>query len=224
MSTKNEIVKVTLTLQQNRDWRVDVLKNFAPEHGGGSETFSESGGPTIHRALDLAREMVTVSPGTRTNIQSHADLQYETMVKVTAILAKGGLIGIPANIEHPGYISVGNISFGTANPKWGWSDEDGNGGDFEIDSHSQDAQAIADAILETMRERLEIASNDCACGGTGAVPATNPDSEDGYDPCPECTLRFPHKIGENDTCIFCGLILPNGPCPELKHPNRKVAA
>lgn len=220
MKNENEIVKVTLTLQENRDWRVDVLKNFAPEHGGGSQTFSESGGPQIHRALDVARGMVTMHPGQRTDL---VEVQFATMVKVTEILAKGGLIGMPANVEHPGYISVGKISFGTANPKWGWSDEDGNSGEFEIDSHSQDAQVIADAILETMRERLEIDANNCACGGTGAVPA-HPTSSEEYDACPDCAIRFPHSVEhgvDGDSCLYCGQLYPDGPCPASNHPNRK---
>ena len=49
-------------------WEVAVTKAFAEEHGGGQQTFRENGGSHLHRALDVAREMVTVSPGKRTDL------------------------------------------------------------------------------------------------------------------------------------------------------------
>jgi len=63
----NRIVEVKLTLDDVFDWLVEVKKEFAPEHGGGSQVFSEFAGPDVHRALDVARAMVTLSPGQRTN-------------------------------------------------------------------------------------------------------------------------------------------------------------
>ena len=58
----NRIVKITVSLHE-AGWLVEVTKEFAPENGGGSHVFQEWGGHQIHRALDVAREMVTVSPG-----------------------------------------------------------------------------------------------------------------------------------------------------------------
>lgn len=62
----NRIVGVSITLD-DRDgyWNIAVTKEFAPEHGGGTQEF-RSRAPQIHRALDLAREMVTVHPTRRT--------------------------------------------------------------------------------------------------------------------------------------------------------------
>ena len=60
----NRIVEVRLRLA-GEQWIVDVVKEFAPENGGGHQIFSESGGGSVHRALDVAREMVTVSPARR---------------------------------------------------------------------------------------------------------------------------------------------------------------
>lgn len=71
--SKNRIVQVTLTLQADDAWSVEVLKEFAPEHGGGTQVFREPGSASIHRALDVAREMVTVSPGQRTDTAQLAD-------------------------------------------------------------------------------------------------------------------------------------------------------
>ena len=63
----NRILRVTVILLEDNTWRVDVLKEFAPEHGGGQAIFSESA-PSIHVAMDVARGMVTMSPGTRTGV------------------------------------------------------------------------------------------------------------------------------------------------------------
>lgn len=65
----NRIIKVCLILQHSGpmegQWIVDVTKEFAPEHGGGTQIFQENGGANVHRALDVARGMVTVHPGQR---------------------------------------------------------------------------------------------------------------------------------------------------------------
>ena len=71
---KNRIVQVTLTLGADEAWSVEVLKEFAPEHGGGTQVFREPGSASIHRALDVAREMVTVSPGQRSPRDIAADM------------------------------------------------------------------------------------------------------------------------------------------------------
>src|SRR5262245_48892696 len=62
----NRIIKVELTLTGN-EWTVAVTKEFAPEYGGGTQEFTESGGQSMHRALDVAREMVTFSPARRSD-------------------------------------------------------------------------------------------------------------------------------------------------------------
>ena len=72
-TTYNRIVKVELTLVHAIDgpandhdrWRIDVTKEFAPQYGGGEQVFTEYVNQ-IHRALDKAREMVTVHPAYRT--------------------------------------------------------------------------------------------------------------------------------------------------------------
>ena len=73
VTTYNRIVKVELTLVEavpgptnnNDRWRIDVTKEFAPQYGGGEQVFTEHA-IQIHRALDKAREMVTVHPAYRT--------------------------------------------------------------------------------------------------------------------------------------------------------------
>ena len=63
----NRIVEVKLTLSGECSWIVEVKKEFAPEHGGGSQVFTEYGGADIHNALRKAASMVTLTPGTRTD-------------------------------------------------------------------------------------------------------------------------------------------------------------
>jgi hypothetical protein len=68
--TQNRIVEVKLTLRTDLpypEWVVEVTKEFAPEHGGGTQVFVEPGGALVHFALDVARGMVTLSPGQRTD-------------------------------------------------------------------------------------------------------------------------------------------------------------
>lgn len=67
--SENRIVEVKLTLDPTTgDWTVAVTKEFAPEYGGGFQVFTESGGGHVHRALDVARGTVTLSPGQRTDL------------------------------------------------------------------------------------------------------------------------------------------------------------
>jgi hypothetical protein len=69
MANENRIVEVRLFLGDGDTWTVAVTKEFAEEYGGGSQVFREFGGTHIHRAMDVAREMVTVSPGRRTDLE-----------------------------------------------------------------------------------------------------------------------------------------------------------
>lgn len=62
----NRIIEVKLSLTAEGGWLVAVTKEFAPENGGGQQVFTEAAG-TMHRALDVARGMVTWSPGQRTD-------------------------------------------------------------------------------------------------------------------------------------------------------------
>ncbi len=57
--------RIEIELMENGSYQVRVTKAFAPEHGGGEETFTELGGKSPHRALDVARGMVTCSPSLR---------------------------------------------------------------------------------------------------------------------------------------------------------------
>ena len=68
MTTKNRIVKIECTLNSDNHWRIDVTKEFEPKYGGGTQTFTEAA-PSMHRALDVARKMVTMSPGQRTDAE-----------------------------------------------------------------------------------------------------------------------------------------------------------
>jgi hypothetical protein len=58
-------IRIEIELLADSYYAVHVTKSFDVEHGGGTQTFSESGGISIHRALDVARSMVTVSPAFR---------------------------------------------------------------------------------------------------------------------------------------------------------------
>lgn len=58
----------------------------------------------------------------------------------------------------------------------------------------------------------------CACGGSLAVP--DPHVEGGLGPCPDCVQVYPHKV-EAESCVYCGMFAPDGPCPSLEHPARK---
>jgi len=57
----NRIVEVKLTYHAS-EWKIEVTKEFALEHGGGSQVFVGSGGSEIHEALRRAAEMVTLTP------------------------------------------------------------------------------------------------------------------------------------------------------------------
>jgi hypothetical protein len=61
----NRITEVKLTLGEGGHITVAVTKEFAEEHGGGSQVFIEQGGASWHHALDVARGMVTLSPARR---------------------------------------------------------------------------------------------------------------------------------------------------------------
>jgi hypothetical protein len=67
--------------------------------------------------------------------------------------------GVDATLEYPGCIvindpasSFNNVWFGTANETWNGSDVDGNnGGVTDMPSTSQDASAIAEALLKIVK-------------------------------------------------------------------------
>jgi hypothetical protein len=65
----NQITEVKLTLLHG-EWKIEVTKEFAPEYGGGSQVFTESGGPQIHEAIRHAAGMVTLTPSYR---EAHGD-------------------------------------------------------------------------------------------------------------------------------------------------------
>jgi hypothetical protein len=68
MPDENRITKVELVADEQGHWTVYVTKHFAPEYGGGEQIFREPCGWSVHRALDVARGMVTLSPGQRTDL------------------------------------------------------------------------------------------------------------------------------------------------------------
>jgi len=69
----NRIIEVKLTLTSS-SWLVEVTKEFAPEHGGGTQVFTEYGGVEIHEALRQAARMVTFLPAQRGGPQHLADV------------------------------------------------------------------------------------------------------------------------------------------------------
>lgn len=66
----NRIIRVELAMDYQRDqWIVSITKGFDSHSGGGQQVFRESGGVNVHRALDVARSMVTVSAARRTDLE-----------------------------------------------------------------------------------------------------------------------------------------------------------
>lgn len=142
---------------------------------------------------------------------------HDVMKEVCRLLDEK--FGIAATFEYPGYIAVGDVSFGTENPKWGFSiGATGLGCDLMLPSYCQDAEAIAFAIESVMNPDDDF----CACGGTMAVPCETHDAE--YAPCPDCAKRFPHDPGPDGVCSLCGLSVETEQgltgCPDLHHPHR----
>ncbi len=66
----NRIVKVELELMVALEgtttdaWLITITKEFAEEHGGGSQEFKETA-RGVHAALDMAKSMVTLMPTRR---------------------------------------------------------------------------------------------------------------------------------------------------------------
>jgi hypothetical protein len=68
----NRIIRVELAMDYLRDqWIVSLTKGFDSHSGGGQQMFRESGGVNIHRALDVARSMITVSAARRTDLEAN---------------------------------------------------------------------------------------------------------------------------------------------------------
>ena len=61
---------------------------------------------------------------------------------------------ILASVEYPGYIAVGELSFGTVNGNWGWNDNDGNGGDSDISGESEDVAAVVTYITNVVAKHV----------------------------------------------------------------------
>lgn len=68
MANENRIIKVEIHMV-GEDYVVETTKEFEDQYGGGTQVFRESGGRSLHYALDVARGMVTVSPGSRTDLE-----------------------------------------------------------------------------------------------------------------------------------------------------------
>jgi len=71
-ATENRIIKIEATLLHNGYWDVAITKEFEPKYGGGQQTFHEVAG-SAHNALDVARGMVTLSPGSRTDLNDEVN-------------------------------------------------------------------------------------------------------------------------------------------------------
>jgi len=71
MSTQNRITEIRISLiPENDHYGVFVTKEFAPENGGGTQTFIIGAFKHPHIALDAAKGAVTLSPGTATTQMS----------------------------------------------------------------------------------------------------------------------------------------------------------
>lgn len=60
----NQITEIRVTLI-GEHYRLFVTKEFEPEYGGGETTFALGSYAHPHRALDAAKEALTLSPSTR---------------------------------------------------------------------------------------------------------------------------------------------------------------
>jgi hypothetical protein len=96
---ENKIVKVELNLLDNGHWTVAVTKTFAPDHGGGQQTFTENAGTQIHRALDIAKEMVTFHPAYRTDLAAVGMMQATGARSVTVTETHVPLDGPPVQLS-----------------------------------------------------------------------------------------------------------------------------
>ena len=67
MTNENRIIKVEITITDAGRFVVAVTKEFEEQYGGGTQVFREDAGH-LHHALDVARGMVTLSPGSRTDM------------------------------------------------------------------------------------------------------------------------------------------------------------
>src|SRR6188474_703854 len=78
-----------------------------------------------------------------------------TMVDGTALVRELESRGWKATWEYPGYVAVGNWSFGTADGYWaGDNTADGhteNWVDLELPGNEQDIHRIADKICEALK-------------------------------------------------------------------------
>jgi len=68
----NRITNVSIDLTEQGHFEVSVTKEFP----GGTQVFKEFGGHQLHRALDVARGMATLSPRRR-----HAELDLDSETK-----------------------------------------------------------------------------------------------------------------------------------------------
>jgi len=61
--------------------------------------------------------------------------------------------GFGATYEYPGYIALGERSYGTANGNWGWSDEDGNGAETDLPGNCAQPDLIVAQIIKIENQR-----------------------------------------------------------------------
>lgn len=62
----NRIIKGEVIMLEDGRWYAIVTKEFAPEHGGGTQQFNTGRGWTdIHFAIDDLKALVTVTPAQR---------------------------------------------------------------------------------------------------------------------------------------------------------------
>ena len=77
----------------------------------------------------------------------------ETEKRMQAVVSSLVSRGIPATLEYPDFILIGERAYGTANANWGWNSTDetnSRAGEFSIPSESEDIAAIVDAIASAL--------------------------------------------------------------------------
>lgn len=67
--------------------------------------------------------------------------------------------GLKAAYEYPGYISIGPRSYGTTNGTWGWSDEDGNGGETDLGGDCAQPDLIV-AEIKKVEQRFNVCESE----------------------------------------------------------------
>ena len=75
----DKVIRIELILADSGSYAVTITKTFTEEHAVLTSP-PEDGSPQVHRALDVAREMVTFTPA---NVQTATDRGWVREVRPT---------------------------------------------------------------------------------------------------------------------------------------------